>query len=63
MPSFTPHAGLVGDDARITGIGLGLSTVGVARPIHGEAWDVEDSLVSLPQQCQQECRAASRLIP
>ncbi len=53
---------MVGNDVGIAGIGLGLAAVGVASSVYGETGDVEDSLVSLPQQCQQERCAASRLI-
>ena len=31
------HPGLVGDDVSITGVGLGLSRVGVASPVHSQA--------------------------
>ncbi len=56
------HAGLVGDDMGIAGIGLGLTAVGVAGAIHAEAGDVEDPLPSLPQQSQEQRRAAAGLV-
>jgi hypothetical protein len=43
------HPCLISDDVGITGIGFGLTAVGIAGSIYGEAWDVEDPLVSLPQ--------------
>jgi hypothetical protein len=43
----------------ITGIGFRLAPVSIAVSVHGEAGNVEDSLVSLPQQCYQERRATS----
>jgi hypothetical protein len=56
------HTSLVGDDMGISGVGFGLSTVGVAGAVHGEARDIKDSLASLPQQRQQKRRAASGLV-
>ncbi len=38
----------VGDEAGIAGIRFGLSTVGVAGPIHSEATDVENFLIAFP---------------
>jgi hypothetical protein len=46
----------------IAGIGLGLSRIGVAGALHGEAGDVEDPLLSLPQQSQQKSRTAAGLV-
>jgi hypothetical protein len=57
-----PHPGLVGDDKSITGVGLGLSWVSVASPVHSQAGKVVNSLLSFPQQRQHERRGAARLI-
>ena len=56
------HSSLIGDDVGISGVGLGLPTVGIAGPIHGQARDVEDPLVSLPQKRQQERRTSTGLV-
>jgi hypothetical protein len=56
------HARLIGDDKSIPSIGFGLPTVGIASPIHGKAWKVEDALPSFPQQCQKERRGAAWLV-
>ncbi len=48
LTEVRPHPRLVGDDTSIAGIGFGLSTVGVASPIHAEARDVEDFLIVFP---------------
>jgi hypothetical protein len=56
------HSSLIGDDVSISGVGLGLPTVGIAGPIHGQARDVEDSLVSLPQKRQQERCTSTGLV-
>ena len=53
-----PHPGLVGDDKSITGVGLGLSWVGVARAVHSQARKVVNSLLSLPQQRQHKRHGA-----
>ena len=52
----------VGDDVGVAGVGLGFPAVGLARALHGEARDIDDPLIPLPQQCQQKRRATSRLI-
>jgi hypothetical protein len=62
LRKITPHAGLVGDDVCVFGVGLGFAAVSVAGPVDGEAGDVEDPLVALPQQRQQERRTASGLV-
>ncbi len=62
LAEVLPHPGLVGDDTGIPGVGLGLAAVGVTGPVYGESGDVEDPLVSLPQQRQQKRRRASGLI-
>jgi hypothetical protein len=41
---------------------LRLSGVGVAGPVHGKAWQVDDPLLPLPQQRQQEGSAAPGLV-
>jgi len=56
------HAGLVSDDVSVFGVGFRLAAVGVAGSVYGESGDVEDSLLSLPQQCQKQRRRSSRLI-
>jgi hypothetical protein len=56
------HAGLVGDDVSIAGIGLGLSAIGVAGAVYGEAGQIDDSLLSFPQQSQKQRCGASGLI-
>jgi hypothetical protein len=56
------HASLVGDYMCISGVGLGLAAVGVAGSVYAEARDVEDPLITFPQQRQQECRTTSWLI-
>jgi hypothetical protein len=56
------HPRLVGDDVGISGIGFGFTAVSVTGSVYGEARDVEDPLVSLPQQRQQRRRATSWLI-
>ena len=43
-----PHPRLVGYDVSITGIGFGLSSVGVAGSVYAEARDVEDFLITFP---------------
>ncbi len=43
-----PHPGLVSDEVGISGIGFGLTAVGVAGSIHAEAGDVEDFLIVFP---------------
>jgi len=53
---------LVSDEASIAGIGFGLAAVSIAGSIYGETGDVEDSLVSFPQERQQERHATSWLI-
>jgi hypothetical protein len=53
-----PHPGLLGDDVGVASIGLGLPGVGLARTLHGQAREVEDLLVSLPQKRQKQRRAA-----
>jgi hypothetical protein len=62
LRKITPHAGLVGDDVGVFGIGLGFAAVSVAGPVDGEAGDVEDPLVPLPQQRQEQRRATSGLV-
>src|SRR5215207_1315897 len=57
-----PYPGLLGDDVGVTGIGLGLPGVGVASPIHGQSGEVEDPLLSLPQERQKQRRAAPGLV-
>ena len=51
LTEVRPHPSLIGDDVGITGIGFGLSAVSVAGSVNAEAGDVENPLVSLPQQC------------
>src|SRR5215204_200689 len=62
LRKITPHAGLVGDDVGVFGVGLGFAAVSVAGPVDGEAGDVEDPLVALPQQRQEQRRTASGLV-
>jgi hypothetical protein len=56
------HARLIGDDVSVSGVGVGLPAVGIASPIHGKAWKVENPLASFPQQCQKERRGATWLV-
>jgi hypothetical protein len=46
----------------IAGIGFGLAAVGIAGSVYGEAGDIEDPLISFPQECQQERCTTSWLI-
>ena len=62
LTKVRPHPGLIGDDAGISCIGFGLTAVGIASSVYAEAGDVEDSLITFPQERQQERRATSRLI-
>src|SRR5215217_5133182 len=43
-----PHPSLVGDNASIAGIGFGLTAVGVAGSVYGEARDVKNPLIPFP---------------
>jgi hypothetical protein len=47
------HSSLIGDEVGIAGIGFGLPAVGVADSIHAEARDVEDLLITFPQEERQ----------
>jgi hypothetical protein len=51
LTKVRPHPSLVGNGMGISGIGFRLTAVGVAGSVYAEARDVENSLVSLPQQC------------
>lgn len=48
------HAGLVGDDVRVAGIGLALAAVARRGPVHGPAGDVEHLLVVVEQEGDDE---------
>jgi hypothetical protein len=50
LAEIRPHTRLIGDEVGIASIGFGLSTVGVAGPIHGEPGDIENFLIAFPQE-------------
>src|SRR5215212_8199786 len=56
------HASLLGDEAGIPPVGLGLPAVGVAGAVDDQAGNVENPLPPLPQQRQQERRAPTGLV-
>lgn len=62
LGEVAPHAGLVGDDAGVPLVGLGLPAVSVAGTVYGEAGNVEDPLAPLPQQRQKKRRASTGLV-
>jgi hypothetical protein len=47
----------VGNDMGITGIGFGLTAVGVARPVQGKTRDVEHSLIAFAQKSASKSAA------
>ena len=59
----SPKSGLIlacsAIEVGISGIGFGLSAVGVAGTIHSETGDVENFLITFPQQRQQQRRPTS----
>ena len=56
------HARLLGDDESVSAVSLGLAPEAITCPVHREARDVQDPLAASPQECQQQRRAAPRLI-
>jgi hypothetical protein len=62
LGEVSSHTGLIGDDAGVPLVGLGLSAVGGAGTVHGEAGDVVHPLPALPEQRQKQRRASTGLV-
>jgi hypothetical protein len=58
----SPQPQLVGDHAGVARVGLGLARVGVARPVDGDAGNMEDPLAALDQDRLEERRWPSHKV-